>query len=195
MYMEHSTPQPTRIDLFIDKTILWMIPHFVRPNHLTVLRFLMVPVVFWLLKEEMYLTSVWVFALTAFTDALDGALARTRNQCSEWGKLYDPLADKLLIVTVSAVLVVRFLNLYIFLAVLLIELALIIMAAYRKFKYGKIVGAHTSGKIKMILQSVGMVGLLGHGLFGSVIPLFPIYGIFYTAIFFGFVSFAVYKSV
>jgi cardiolipin synthase len=193
--MDTPVPKPTRIDRFLEKTILWVIPRAIKPNHLTVFRFMMVPVVFWLLKEELYLASVWVFALTAFTDALDGALARTRNQCSEWGKLYDPLADKLLIVTVSAVLVIRFLNLHIFLAVLLIELGLITMAAYRKFRYNKIVGAHISGKIKMILQSVGMVGLLGHGLWGEVVPLMPLYGVFYAAIFFGFVSFAVYKSI
>lgn len=70
------------------------------PNALTMLRILAVPVVVVALLEETAngdtLAAV-VFALAAFTDGLDGYLARSRDSVTTFGKLVDPLADKLLV--------------------------------------------------------------------------------------------------
>ena len=71
------------------------------PNKLTVLRILMIPVflVFMLLETipHRYLLAAIVFGLASFTDFLDGYLARKRGLVSNFGKLMDPLADKLLV--------------------------------------------------------------------------------------------------
>ena len=70
------------------------------PNLLCVLRILMVyPVAHWILTGR-YPAVMALFALAAFTDALDGFLAKRFDWTSELGKLLDPLADKLLLVTV-----------------------------------------------------------------------------------------------
>ncbi len=71
------------------------------PNKLTMLRIAMIPV-FVLLYEMSSLTMnyLWafvVFALASFTDLLDGKLARKYNLVSDFGKLMDPLADKVLV--------------------------------------------------------------------------------------------------
>src|SRR5436190_9165785 len=71
------------------------------PNFLTVVRILLVPVVVVALLEETPnadTIAAVVFCAAAFTDGLDGYLARSRGSVTTFGKLMDPLADKLLII-------------------------------------------------------------------------------------------------
>ena len=74
--------------------------------------------------------------LTSFTDALDGAMARTRNQVTNLGKMLDPLADKILICTVAYILVLKYLDVYTAWVVIILEL-IIIVAALLKYKRGE----------------------------------------------------------
>ena len=78
------------------------------PNFLTVLRILLVPVIVVALLAETpngdTLAAV-VFAFAAFTDGLDGYIARSRGSVTTFGKLMDPLADKLLIIAPLILLV------------------------------------------------------------------------------------------
>ena len=70
------------------------------PNALTMLRILAVPVVVVALLDGTNngdTLAAIVFALAAVTDGLDGYLARSRDSVTNFGKLVDPLADKLLI--------------------------------------------------------------------------------------------------
>lgn len=70
------------------------------PNLLCILRILLVyPVAHWILQGR-YPEVMALFAIAAFTDALDGALAKRFGWTSELGKHLDPLADKLLLTTV-----------------------------------------------------------------------------------------------
>ena len=78
------------------------------PNVLTVLRILAVPVIVVALLEETPdgdILAAVVFALAAVTDGLDGYIARRREAVTTFGKLMDPLADKLLIVAALVTLV------------------------------------------------------------------------------------------
>ena len=78
------------------------------PNALTAVRILLVPVLVVALLEETPNGSVIaavVFALAAFTDGLDGYLARTRESVTTLGKVMDPIADKLLIAAALIALV------------------------------------------------------------------------------------------
>jgi cardiolipin synthase len=74
------------------------------PNALCILRMLLVAPLAWLLIEERYLLTLIVFSIAAVTDALDGFLAKRYNWMSDLGKILDPLADKLLLVTVFVTL-------------------------------------------------------------------------------------------
>src|ERR687886_2689099 len=78
------------------------------PNLLTLARIVAVPVIVVALLDETpngdTLAAV-VFALAAFTDGLDGYIARRRQDITTFGKLMDPLADKLLIVAALVALV------------------------------------------------------------------------------------------
>ena len=78
------------------------------PNQLTIFRILLSPVIGIL----MYASFTWHFqaallayAVAAATDTLDGEIARRRNQVTDLGKLLDPLADKLLVITILSIMV------------------------------------------------------------------------------------------
>jgi len=78
------------------------------PNVLTLLRILLVPVLVVALLGETPNGDLWaaiVFAAASLTDMLDGYLARSRNAITTFGKLMDPIADKLLIVAALVALV------------------------------------------------------------------------------------------
>lgn len=78
------------------------------PNALTVIRILLVPVMVVALLVETRggsFVAAFVFALAAATDTLDGRLARSRKLVTTFGKVMDPIADKLLIVAALLALV------------------------------------------------------------------------------------------
>src|SRR5687767_12217902 len=70
------------------------------PNSLCVLRMLLVVPVAWLLMKQDFQRTMWLFAFAAATDGLDGFLAKRCGWTSELGKILDPLADKILLVSV-----------------------------------------------------------------------------------------------
>jgi len=67
------------------------------PNLLTISRMLIAPVFFFLFINNYYYLALACFFFASITDFLDGFLARRFNVVSKFGKLYDPLADKILI--------------------------------------------------------------------------------------------------
>ena len=72
------------------------------PNVLTMIRLLLVPVfvvVYFRTTDEPKYAALAVFAAASLTDMLDGFLARKLNQITDFGKLFDPLADKLMVLT------------------------------------------------------------------------------------------------
>lgn len=78
------------------------------PNALTVFRILLVPVLVVALLDQTPngdLVAACVFALASMTDAVDGYIARSRNAITNFGKLMDPIADKLLILAALMALV------------------------------------------------------------------------------------------
>lgn len=76
------------------------------PNALCILRMLLVIPIAWLLSSGEYGLTLWVFAFAGFTDGLDGFLAKRCGWTSELGKILDPLADKILLVSVFIILAV-----------------------------------------------------------------------------------------
>lgn len=70
------------------------------PNLLTVLRFLLVPVVVWAIIEGHDLVAFSVFIVAGLTDGLDGFIAKKCNLSSRLGAYLDPLADKALLVSI-----------------------------------------------------------------------------------------------
>ncbi|MAG11711.1 MAG: hypothetical protein CMI52_02790 [Parcubacteria group bacterium] len=146
-------------DKIMAVTFLPLIPRWVTPNAITIARFALTPLVVFLILIENYNIGIPLFVATAFTDVLDGSLARVRKKVTEWGTLYDPVADKLLIGASLAVLVVRYIHPII--AVIIIMMELIFLAGgYRKKCQGKISCPSWYGKFKMMFQTLGVTLIL-----------------------------------
>jgi CDP-diacylglycerol--glycerol-3-phosphate 3-phosphatidyltransferase len=139
-----------------------LIRHLTLPNQLTVLRLLMVPLIgytltaTWALHDQV---SVAVYASAAATDTLDGRIARSRNLVSELGKFLDPLADKILVITVLAILVGE--NVVPFWVVVVIFAREFVITGVRFVAAGQgvVVGSTPWGKSKTVTQNL-MIGLL-----------------------------------
>ena len=69
------------------------------PNVLTMIRMILIPVFVVLFFNNLKMAALAVFCAASFTDFLDGYLARKLNQITDFGKLFDPLADKLMVLT------------------------------------------------------------------------------------------------
>lgn len=144
------------LDSIIGRTVLWAIPHRVRPNHLTVLRFVLVPLVFLLFRGGFTGAALAVFVVGACTDFLDGAMARERDQVTELGTFIDPLADKLLVAAALLALGWDYLVIKIIVASVVLELASMVLGAVHWAQGGGVVRANVFGKVKMVLLSVGL---------------------------------------
>jgi phosphatidylglycerophosphate synthase len=131
--------------------------------------------------------------LSAFSDMLDGARARTTGHITTWGTICDPLADKLLIGSVTIILVSKLISPFLALAIVAVE-TLLIVSSYFRFK-GRAVPAKTVGKVKMVLQCWGIIFLLYFVLSGVAVFLTIATYTLYLALIFALLSLLVYRSV
>jgi cardiolipin synthase len=76
-------------------------------NGFTAARIVLIPIFGWLWLSREDVRALWVFCVAAFTDVLDGLLARFLNQSSRLGALLDPIADKLLVLCALLVGILR----------------------------------------------------------------------------------------
>jgi len=133
------------------------------PNVLTVLRIVAVPVLVVVLLGAIPggdALAAAVFALAALTDGLDGYIARSQGSVTTFGKLMDPLADKLLIVAalISLVSLGR-LDAWVAMVIISREIAvtgLRSLAAER----GVVIAASWLGKVKTALQVAAVLALI-----------------------------------
>jgi CDP-diacylglycerol---glycerol-3-phosphate 3-phosphatidyltransferase len=133
------------------------------PNALTLLRILAVPVVVVALLGETPngdALAAAVFALAALTDGLDGYFARSRGSVTTFGKLMDPLADKLL-VTAALVSLVSLDRLEAWIAMVIIarEVAVTILRTIAAER-GIVIAASWLGKAKTVLQIAAVIALI-----------------------------------
>ncbi|MDA0167020.1 CDP-diacylglycerol--glycerol-3-phosphate 3-phosphatidyltransferase [Solirubrobacter ginsenosidimutans] len=132
------------------------------PNVLTLLRILLVPVLVAALVQEGgggdTLAAV-VFVLASITDALDGWIARRQKSVSTFGKLMDPLADKLL-VTAALVSLVSLDRVSAWVAMVIIAREFAVTGLRQlAMEHGEVIPASVWGKIKTVAQ-VAMVLVL-----------------------------------
>lgn len=127
------------------------------PNTLTVLRFLFIPIIIDFIFKGNYLLAFIFFTISGITDILDGFIARKFNFVSNFGKLMDPLADKLTqICVLGSLVIVKIIPIWILLIVMLKELIMIIGAS---FLYGKNVVVYSKwyGKLATVLFYLAIV--------------------------------------
>lgn len=179
--------EPYLTDRLLDKIILPLIPRWVQPNHITILRFMAAPLVFWLIWQEYYGWGLLAFLFTALTDAIDGAMARLRQQITAWGITYDPVADKILVGGVVLILVLQKLGFFLTFFIIVFEL-ITLLGGFCFKKRGVLSPASVWGKTKMILQVAGISVLL-IGVIWNIPLLYSFsYGIFLLSLCFAFMN-------
>ncbi len=126
------------------------------PNALTILRFFIIPFIIYYLVKDEYIFAFIMLALSGLTDVLDGAIARKFNLITNFGKLVDPLADKLTQISVLCTLLFKgIIPLWIVVIVLLKEASMVCGAS---FLYGRdlVVSSRWYGKAATVLFYVAI---------------------------------------
>lgn len=147
------------------------------PNILTISRIVVIPVIFLSIYIHTTLWSVLaavLFIVAAVTDYLDGYLARSRNEVSAFGRLLDPIADKLLVVSALLIIVANKMVLPIsYIPVIVILCREVLVSGLREFLSEVRVGMPVTrlAKWKTGFQMVAL-GLLLLG----VVPFFRVTG-------------------
>lgn len=110
----------------------------VLPNQLTVLRIILSPIfLFFFLSENPLFKqiSIGIFIVAALTDWYDGWLARKFNYITNWGKFWDPLADKILTsIAFIGFVILGVLPLWMVIIILVRDFIITILRAYADYK-------------------------------------------------------------
>ena len=131
------------------------------PNILTMFRIALVPVFIWFMAADaseqglLRWLAVLAFAVAMYTDQLDGQIARARNLVTDFGKIADPIADKLL--TGSALVLLSALGelpWWITIVILVREWGITALR-FVVIRYG-VMPASPGGKLKTVLQTVAL---------------------------------------
>lgn len=138
------------------------------PNKLTIFRIILVPIMVIIpllnIKGEFfnipitYIIIDVIFVIASITDKLDGNIARSRNQVTNFGKFLDPIADKILVLAAMIMLVeLGKLPSWIPIIILFREFA---VSGYRLIAVtdgGKVIAASNWGKIKTVTQMIAVI--------------------------------------
>ncbi len=120
---------------------------FNAPNALTLLRLLLIPV-YWVLmmgrNDEM--SALLVFVIASLTDLLDGYIARKYNLITDFGKLFDPLADKLMVLSVLLTLVLKGIAPLAVMLILLVKELIMMIGGYLMLRRKVVVYSRPIGK-------------------------------------------------
>lgn len=135
------------------------------PNIITIVRILMAPALFWMLLTDggelgplRYVAAAF-FVVGIATDSIDGHIARSRNLVTDFGKILDPIADKLL--TGGAIVCLSILGELAWWVTIVILVRELGITAYRMAVLrNKVIPASRGGKLKTVLQAVAIAFFL-----------------------------------
>ncbi len=135
------------------------------PNLLSAIRILAIPIVVILLSSPGRGASFWaalVFSLASLTDLLDGYIARQQKRETAVGKLLDPLADKLLVLS-GMIMLIPLDRIPAWMVVLIIgrEVGVTGLRGIASAE-GSVIAASIWGKAKLIFQTLSLIGLMLH---------------------------------
>lgn len=141
------------------------------PNILSLFRLLLIPVIMWLyiVRKDPFWTTI-ILALSGITDIMDGIIARKCNMVSDFGKAFDPVADKLTQIAMLFCLVTRFQWMLLPLCVMIVkEIVAAILGLLVIRKTGTVEGAVWHGKVTTVsLYSMMIIHLIWYNIPGII---------------------------
>lgn len=148
------------------------------PNKITIFRLILIPlfVVLYLVEFPYhYLCATFVFITASVSDYFDGHLARKYNLVTDLGKFLDPLADKALVCTalVLTTVIQNTFTLFVLIATIIIIVRELMITAFRTVAASKniVLAADIWGKIKTMLQMIGLSFYMSYPSMGEILPL------------------------
>lgn len=137
------------------------------PNILTTIRFFLVPVFGYYLYIQEFKIATVIFIVAGITDVLDGYIARKKNLITEWGKLADPLADKMMQLTALIMLTLHKIIPSIFLIIMLIKELTMVAGSIKLYKKDNVVvSANWYGKFATVVFYFAIVVTMMFKIFG-----------------------------
>jgi len=135
------------------------------PNVLTISRIVLTIVLIFLLEENSSIgniLAVIVFTIASLTDFYDGHLAKTRGLVSNFGKMMDPIADKVLLLSAFGVLAHTHTSMVPWWMFIVIAIREILVTASRLWamRQGQVLAAERAGKIKTVIQIITVSAIL-----------------------------------
>lgn len=127
------------------------------PNLLTMIRIALLPAVVWRFRKGDSLGALALYVIAMLTDAFDGLLARKLGQITTLGKLLDPVADKLSLITLLALFVADGQIPGWLLAVVLIKEAILVIGSAVALHRGIVVHALPIGKVTTVTFIASMI--------------------------------------
>ena len=159
------------------------------PNLVSLIRILLLPPLLYFFRAEMFLPTLGLFLISAGSDALDGAIARRWKMQSEFGRVLDPLADKVTFVTLIFVFSQYVLSSVPIYALITMEIILLVVGACTYFspfwRQRFTLGANIYGKIKACGETLLVVLLIMWHFFPMLDPYRTAYPLsLYSVLFF-----------
>lgn len=137
------------------------------PNKLTIARVIAVPFFIGAYYFSWYLLAFIIFVAASLTDMLDGKIARKYNLVTNFGKIMDPLADKVLVYSAICLMIPVYVPAWMLIIILAREFTVAGMRTVAASE-GIVIAAGMSGKIKTVLQMIAVCLLL-------LVPAFPLF--------------------
>lgn len=137
------------------------------PNKLTIARVIAVPFFIVAYYFGWYMLAFIIFVAASFTDMLDGQIARKHNLVTNFGKIMDPLADKVFVYSAICLMIPMYVPAWMLIIILAREFTVAGMRTVAASE-GIVIAAGMSGKIKTVLQMIAVCLLL-------LVPAFPFF--------------------
>lgn len=127
------------------------------PNILTMIRMLLIPVYWFVMMSGHTYPALGIFILASLTDLADGYIARKYDLITDFGKLMDPLADKLMVISVMLSLALKGMAPWPALLIILCKEALMVLGGALLYRKGVVVYAAKIGKYAQALVVSGLI--------------------------------------
>ena len=133
------------------------------PNYMSFARLVMIPFIIWTYAEKNYTAAVILLAVSELSDVLDGIVARKFHMTSEFGKVLDPICDKIMQGGLAACLLIRHYDLWyawVFSGLLVVkELTMLVLGWHSARKTGHMQSARWYGKLSTVVLNGVMIAL------------------------------------
>lgn len=147
------------------------------PNLLTIFRIILIPIfifVFFSQSSASFLHSILIFLLAGFTDFLDGYIARKYKIITKIGIVLDPLADKLMLITVLTCLLIKGYIPSWVLTVIACKEVFMILSGILLYKRGTVIPSNIFGKLSTVFFYISIFVLAFHERLGIYLLYFSV---------------------